>query len=107
MTQYLKISLLSFGLSLALTPLARKLAFRFNILDHPKSRKIHAEPVPRLGGLAIYLAFLIAIIINLDFNRKLVGVILGGTIIFLVGIVDDIKHLSAKFKLSAQLLASF
>jgi len=107
MNQYLKVFLFSFGSSIILTPLVRKLAFKLNILDHPKSRKIHTKPIPKLGGLAIYLAFLIAIIINLDFNRKLVGVVLGGTIIFLIGIIDDIKHLSARFKLLAQLLASF
>jgi UDP-GlcNAc:undecaprenyl-phosphate GlcNAc-1-phosphate transferase len=107
MITYFKIFLVSFILALVLTPLVRHLALRFKIFDHPASRKIHSKPIPKLGGLAIYLSFIIATILNLDFNRNLIGVVIGGTLIFLVGIIDDIRHLRAGIKLLGQLLASF
>jgi UDP-GlcNAc:undecaprenyl-phosphate GlcNAc-1-phosphate transferase len=98
--------LFSFLLTFALTPLVRFLARKLKILDIPDERKIHKKPIPLLGGLAIYISYMATIILNFDFSIELKGVIMGGTIILLVGVIDDVKKLPATLKLISQLLAS-
>ncbi|MBU4310791.1 undecaprenyl/decaprenyl-phosphate alpha-N-acetylglucosaminyl 1-phosphate transferase [bacterium] len=97
-----------------LTPLARRMAFRFDILDHPRAPvKVHKEPVPYLGGVAIFLAFLVPVIAGLFFlnipeegREQLLGILLGGTIIIALGLADDLKGLSAKTKLFVETIAA-
>ncbi len=111
---YLITFLSSLVLVLLLTPLARKTAFRFDILDHPRAPvKVHKEPVPYLGGVAIYLAFLIPIIVGFfllnipeEGKAQLGGILLGGTIIVALGLADDLQGLSAKTKLSVETIAA-
>jgi UDP-GlcNAc:undecaprenyl-phosphate GlcNAc-1-phosphate transferase len=102
---YVKVLSLSLIASLICVPIARTLAFRFGVLDHPKSRKIHKEPMPRLGGLALYVAFVIGTLSAFDYNTQVRGILIGSTIIFVVGLVDDIHHLRASFRLLMQILA--
>jgi len=83
----------------------RRVAFRLNILDHPEERKIHKKPIPLLGGLAIYISYVVTIFLNFNFSIELKGIILAGTIILIIGLVDDIKSLSATWKLVGQLAA--
>ncbi len=121
---------LSFGLSIVLTALVRRLAIRFNVLDHPGERKTQKEPVPLMGGVAIVGAFFAVILGNLlltipishmdiawfelnvfaflgeGHTVKLMGIFAGGFLIFVLGIVDDVKTLSAKRKLLGQLVAA-
>ena len=104
--RWLFLLLFSFFLTFALTPLVRFSARRLKILDIPDERKIHKEPIPLLGGLAIYVSYVTTIILNFDFSIELKGVILGGTIVLLVGLVDDIKKLPASLKLISQVMAS-
>ena len=89
-----------------LTLVIRRIATRLKILDYPEERKIHEQPIPLLGGLAVYIAYVAAIFLNFSFSAELKGVILGGTVILVVGLVDDIKKLSATWKLMAQILAA-
>ncbi len=96
----------SFLISFLLTKLIRNIATNLKILDLPNERKIHKKPVPLLGGLAIYVSFVITIFLNFSFSIELKGVIIGGTIILLIGLMDDIKHLAAKWKLLGQVVAS-
>lgn len=96
----------SFLLAFFLTLFFRRMATKLKILDHPEERKIHAHPIPLLGGLAIYISYVVTIFLNFSFSYELKGVILGGTVILLVGLIDDIKELSAVWKLVAQILAS-
>lgn len=93
--------LFNFGLALVIaviaTPICRKLAYHFNILDHPGYRKIHTKAMPLLGGLAIYLAF--AITTSLDFRDSGTTILLiGGTVILFLGILDDIYAMGARMK---------
>jgi len=88
--RWLYVFLLSFLLANFVTPITRQIARQFKILDYPDKRKIHTQPIPLLGGLAIYLAFMIAVLRNLNFSRELWGVVLGGTLVFLLGLVDDL-----------------
>ena len=100
------ILIFSFVLSCLLTPFCRLLALRLNILDRPDWRKIHAQPTPLLGGVSIYLAFSMSLLINGIFLPGMKALLLGVTLVFLVGLIDDIKPLPALLKLILQVLIS-
>jgi len=97
-----------------LTPLARRMAFRFDILDHPRAPvKIHKEPVPYLGGVAIFLAFLVPVIAGFflfnipeEGKKELSGILLGGILIVALGLGDDLEGFSAKTKLFVETIAA-
>jgi UDP-GlcNAc:undecaprenyl-phosphate GlcNAc-1-phosphate transferase len=119
----------SFVLAVALTTLVRTLAIRWNLVDHPGERKIHSEAKPLLGGVAIFVTFYAIIAVNVlllqfvgplgfewlqlhafnflgdDVKLKLVGIFGGGLIIFILGLVDDIKVLNPEQKLVGQITA--
>lgn len=97
---------LSLGLGLYLTPIIRRGALRFGVLDEPDAvLKTHAEPVPYLGGVAVYLAFLISLGVVFEFQPTLLGLLLGATMIAMLGLFDDLRVLPARLKLLGQLLA--
>lgn len=104
--RWLFLLVFSFLLAYFLTLVFRRMATRFKILDHPEERKIHTQPIPLLGGLAIYIAYVVTIFLNFSFSVELKGVILGGTVILIIGLIDDVRELSATWKLTAQLLAT-
>ncbi len=115
----LNIILLAFLLSLLIaylvTPLIRSVALRFNIIDYPDGTlKLHFQPTPYLGGLAVYLAFLISIGAAIFLaeetaieTAKITGIALGGTIVLLLGLVDDLRKLSPKLRLVVEACAAF
>lgn len=103
---YLEAFLLTILASILLTPYVKKLAFKIGAIDQPDRRKIHKKPIARLGGLAIYFSFLLGLIIYFHFDRPLIGLLLGGTILLIIGIIDDVKGLSPLRKLSWQILAA-
>jgi UDP-GlcNAc:undecaprenyl-phosphate/decaprenyl-phosphate GlcNAc-1-phosphate transferase len=97
--------------ALILTPVVKRLAFVVGAVDAPNHRKVHTRIMPRLGGLAIYLAFVGAFFIiypALDAAQAKValGLLLGGTIIVVVGALDDKYELSPKVKLLGQVIAA-
>jgi UDP-GlcNAc:undecaprenyl-phosphate GlcNAc-1-phosphate transferase len=99
---------LAAGLSLWLTPRVRDAAVRFGIVDRPDGRlKGHKEPVPYLGGIAIYLSFLLALALTVEFSRETLGLLLAGSIVVLVGLVDDLGSLQPWTKLAGQAVAVF
>jgi UDP-GlcNAc:undecaprenyl-phosphate GlcNAc-1-phosphate transferase len=104
--RWLFLLVFSFLLAFVLTLVFRRIATKFKILDHPEKRKIHETPIPLLGGLAIYISYVVTIFLNFSFSPELKGVILGGTVILLVGLIDDVKKLPATWKLMAQILAA-
>ncbi|MBQ9635463.1 MAG: undecaprenyl/decaprenyl-phosphate alpha-N-acetylglucosaminyl 1-phosphate transferase [Acidaminococcaceae bacterium] len=75
-------------------------------MDKPNERKVHKQVMPRLGGLAIFLSFLLAVFCSLPITRDLLGILLGGCWIVIVGILDDKYSLPAKVKLLGQILAA-
>lgn len=109
--EYFLIWVSTFVLGLILIPLAIKIAIKFNILDKPVTKlKKHTRPVPYLGGAAVYFSFLIVVvgaklILHQTFHG-VIGILIGCTIMFIVGLIDDIKNLSPYVKLFFQLLAS-
>ncbi|MFP7297241.1 glycosyltransferase family 4 protein [Neobacillus niacini] len=98
--------LICFMISLLITPLVKKLAYKIRATDKPNKRKVHQTLMPRLGGLAIYLAFLAGVILLQPENPYGASIIIGSGIIVLSGILDDIYELSARIKLLAQVAAA-
>ena len=93
-------------ISYLMTPLVRKFAFKIGAIDIPKDdRRVHKEPMPLIGGLAIYFAVVITCLIFLPINKTLLSILVGGTIILISGLIDDLKGLSPKLKIVFQLLA--
>jgi UDP-GlcNAc:undecaprenyl-phosphate/decaprenyl-phosphate GlcNAc-1-phosphate transferase len=98
-------SLLAFAVgliaSLGLTIPVRQLALRVGMVDHPGPRKVHLQPMPLLGGLAIYFGVLIALLVSMDGPalREVIGIYLGATLVALVGILDDRGLLHHQIKL--------
>jgi UDP-GlcNAc:undecaprenyl-phosphate GlcNAc-1-phosphate transferase len=92
--------------AVGVTPLARRVAFRLGIIDQPSARKVHASPVPLLGGVAIYLSFLAALLLFSDafYVNQVIGIILGATWVSLLGIWDDWQTLRPLVKLGGQFL---
>ena len=94
------------ALALWLTPKLREAALRFGIVDRPDGAlKTHREPVAYLGGLAIYLAFLLSLTVTLAFDGRVLAMLLAGTILVLLGLVDDLGQLGPWTKLAGQLVA--
>ena len=104
--RWLVILLFSFSLSFTMTPWVRYLAKKLNILDYPDNRKVHHQATPLLGGIAVYIAFVGSIFINNIYTKPLLGILIGGTIVFLISVIDDIIEIPAGTKLLAQFLAT-
>jgi UDP-GlcNAc:undecaprenyl-phosphate GlcNAc-1-phosphate transferase len=97
--------------SYLMTPLVRKIALRLNVVDHPNHRKVHLQATPLMGGLAVFFAFVIATLATSDLKNEMVGILLGGSIIIIIGMVDDNMKgkksgLFPNVKLAGQVLAS-
>ncbi len=106
--QLLLTTFLAFLLSLYGTPLAARAAIKFGIVDAPDGGlKNHQEPVPYLGGLSVYLAFLLSLALVFQFDRRVLGILLAGSIVLILGLIDDLGVLSPKEKLFGQLIACF
>ncbi len=93
-------------ISFALTPLAIKIAPKIGAVDIPKDdRRMHTKTMPRFGGIAIYFGSMIAFAFFLPgtTDERMTGIAIGATLILIMGIVDDIRGLSAKVKLVGQI----
>ena len=94
-------------ISLITTPVVKSLAFRIGAVDIPKdARRMHKHPIPRMGGLAIFMGFLFSVLIFIDLTAPLRGMLLGAVVIVVLGIFDDIYALGAKFKFMVQIIAA-
>ncbi|WP_342433018.1 MraY family glycosyltransferase [Neobacillus sp. FSL H8-0543] len=92
--------------SILLTPVVKKLAFKIGATDSPNHRKVHKNVMPRLGGLAIFISFIIGILIINPESSYHLPIVLGSIVILLTGMVDDIKEISPKVKLGGQIIAA-
>jgi UDP-GlcNAc:undecaprenyl-phosphate GlcNAc-1-phosphate transferase len=104
--RWLYILLFAFLGAGALTPLMVHLAHQWGLVDQPSDRKIHAQPTPRLGGVAVYLGFLGSVLLNSILPDWMIATLAAGSLLLIVGVIDDIWELPASSKLVAQLVAA-
>ncbi|OCA88976.1 glycosyltransferase family 4 protein [Pseudobacillus wudalianchiensis] len=93
-------------LSLVITPLVKKMAIAVGAVDKPNHRKVHEKIMPRMGGLAIFISFMIGLFLLKPQSPFNFAIVVGGFIIIVTGMLDDRFELSAKAKLGGQLLAA-
>lgn len=101
----------AFLVALILTPVVKSLAVKMGAIDDPKrdedpERRMHSRPIPRMGGLAIFLGFLLSTLVFVPLNPSIQRMLLGAVIIVVLGIFDDIYALRARFKLVVQIAAA-
>ncbi|HRW06948.1 MAG TPA: MraY family glycosyltransferase [Caldilineaceae bacterium] len=108
MTPYLLMAASALVLTLSGTPVMRLVALRFGVIDQPAARKIHANPVPLLGGAAIYIAFIVVLLLFGDrrYIHEVIGIFIGASLMSLMGVLDDRWGLGSYIKLGGQLLAA-
>ena len=94
-------------ISFVLTPVVKALAPKFGFVDVPKDeRRMHNHPIPTIGGLAIFVSFVLVSLFVCHLNRQFIGMLLGALVIVVLGVVDDKYDLNAKLKLAVQILAA-
>ena len=99
--------LCAFAVSFLMCPLVKSFAYKIGAIDVPKdNRRMHKKPVPRLGGLAIFLGFMVSILLFVRIDHQLKGILLGASIIVVLGVVDDMSPLRAYFKFCVQVAAA-
>ena len=110
MKENIEYALLVVGVCLIIValiiPYVKKIALHINALDIPNERKVHTKPIPRLGGLGIFVGFLVGYMIFGHNTIQMNSILIGSFIIVLTGMFDDIKPISAKSKLFGQILAA-
>ncbi|RME43740.1 MAG: undecaprenyl/decaprenyl-phosphate alpha-N-acetylglucosaminyl 1-phosphate transferase [Chloroflexi bacterium] len=108
MTTYMLIFAAALAFAVGGTPVARWVAARTDTVDRPSGRKLHLEPIPLLGGAAIYVAFILALLLFGDrfYISQLVGILIGATLVSFLGIWDDRHSISPLLKLAGQALAA-
>ncbi|PLX67011.1 MAG: undecaprenyl-phosphate alpha-N-acetylglucosaminyl 1-phosphate transferase [Denitrovibrio sp.] len=97
---------IGFIISVVSVPLIAKLASKANVVDVPDSRKIHTTPTPLLGGLGIFLSYIIIILLLDDMPKEVLSIFAASTIILALGLTDDIFDLSPYSKLVVQTFAT-
>ena len=99
--------LVAMVVSFLMCPLVKSFAYKIGAIDVPKdNRRMHKKPVPRLGGLAIFLGFIVSILLFANIDHEMQGILLGAVIIVVLGVVDDMTPLRAYFKFVVQIAAA-
>ncbi len=116
MTTIISLFIISLVSSLILTPLMKSIGKKYSLVDKPGGRKIHTKPIPITGGIAIYLSFFIPLLSSLfvstvplkliTLSTPIVAILIGSTLVFLLGLIDDIKGIKAGYKLIIQIIAA-
>lgn len=102
---YLSTLLLSMFITISLIPMFKVLAVKFNAVDMPNDRKVHDHPIPKVGGIAMGLGILVPVLFWLQADEFVGSIFIGAVIIFIFGVLDDIKELGYKLKFLGQLSA--
>ena len=98
--------LLSGAVSYFFTPFVKKFAEKVGAIDQPGERRVNDHPVPRMGGLAIFLGFVLSVLTFVQVDRSILGLLVGAVLIAAMGAVDDIVNLNAWIKLAVQVAAA-
>ena len=102
----LQILLVTFISSVILVPISKKIAPHIGAMDKPNKRKIHTKVTPRLGGLAIYASFLIGFMLYGNNSPQMLSVLIGSFILMIMGMIDDINPIRAKYQFLVHLIAA-
>ena len=102
----LKIIFIVFAFVAAIVPLVKKLAVHIGAVDEPGGRHIHKSLMPKLGGFAIFLGFLLGYMLFCVQTPQMISILIGGIVILLTGIFDDVKRLPASVQFIGQLAAA-
>jgi len=105
-TKLILLFVIALTIALILTPFVKKLAIRWGVIDKPNHRKVHIRTMPRLGGLAIFVAFLASYLLITPKSDITWGILAGAVIIVIIGALDDKFQISPKLKLLGQLIAA-
>ncbi len=100
------IIFVTFLASALLVPVAKKIAMHVGALDMPNERKVHKKPMPRMGGLAIFFAFMIGYMLYAQSTTQMLSILMAGFIIVMLGMIDDIKPIRARYKFLVQLICA-
>ncbi len=106
--QFVPILVVGFAAALGLTPLSRQIAMRLGVVDKPNHRKIHQDHKPLMGGLAIYAAFAISLLLFSPprYLVELGAVLSGAAFLAVIGLADDRYNLGIRIRLAAMVLAA-
>ena len=105
-TNIFLIIFITFLASALLVPVAKTIAMHVGALDMPNERKVHKTPMPRMGGLAIFFAFMIGYMLYAPSTTQMLSILMAGFIIVLLGMIDDIKPIRARYKFLVQLICA-
>ena len=107
MHQILKAFLTALAITTVVTPAAIKIAPKIGAMDIPKdNRRMHKEPLPRFGGIAMFLGIFISYLIYVPMDTQTMGLLVGMILMFLLGLVDDFKNLRPKLKFAGQIVCA-
>ena len=107
MSRLIWVFLIAAAVTAAATPLAILIAPKIGAMDIPKdNRRMHKKPIPRFGGIAIFLGIVVGFISIAPLSQQTRGLLVGAVMILLLGIVDDLKDISAKVKLAGQIICA-
>ena len=100
-------AVVAFFVSFMMTPPVKQFAEKVGAIDVPKDgRRVHDHPIPRMGGLAIFMGFVLSVLLFVNISTPVFGILLGAVIIAVLGAVDDIVSLKPMVKLLGQILAA-
>ncbi len=102
--KYLEVGVIAFMVSYILTPYMARVGKKQNMVDIPGHRKIHEEAIPNLGGIVIFFGFLLSLLFVIQIEGQFRALLIGGVIILLLGVIDDIANLSPKHKFVIQMI---
>ena len=104
LTKIIEAFIISIGLAFFTSPLSIKLAKAIGVIDTPKdARRVHKNPIPRFGGMAIFIGSMAAMLIPAGMNQNIKAVMIGGALMYLLGVADDITDLKPAVKFVGQL----
>jgi len=104
--KYIEVGVIAFIVSYILTPYMARVGKKQNMVDMPGHRKIHEDAIPNLGGIVIFFGFLLSLLFVVQIEGQVKALLIGGVIILLLGVVDDIVDLSPKHKFIIQMIPS-
>ncbi len=103
-------ALISCIISYLVTPIVIKFAWKFGLIDDPKKNKhpkvLHTKPIPRGGGLAIFIGIFITTLIFLPLNKHIIAILIGLSILLIMGLIDDKKNLNPYLRAIVQLIVA-